>query len=726
MGISLYPPVIPNALTAMYKIVQNDEEGVALAIPFSLNRAVSATQVNGFKAIIKTSFTNKTLCSATITDVNIVEKAINAGIINFFLTENIAVLVEGQYYKVQLAFINDGTEGIYSSVATIKYTTLPEVAIQGDLSTAETNIFSYTYQGNFDNSNDPSENRDQYRFDLLLNDKIAFTSGWLFKDQYKENDEYTFTDIQENEVYKLRYGVKTINGVEVYSELYPVVKYEVVPSELAAASLRAANNFDNGYIELSLDISEEDRETIDAVDGMFRLLRKSSLEDLWTEVGRIRFDGVNGDTEERKCKPSSWTFQDFLIEQGMSYIYALQQYNDHNVYSVKMLAPEVEADFEDSFLYDGTRQLKLKFNPKVSSYKIDRQEQKLETIGSQYPFFVRNSKIAYHEFPLSGLCSYWMDEEELFMTDEELGLMKEDDTRSKTEEGPTADFSGRRGRTLTLQGYNFAAERKFKNTVLEWLGNGKPKFFKSPAEGNFIIRVMNSSLSPEDKLSRMIHNFSATAYEAMEINQDNLLASGFIKEDDENFVGSGEVFNKIVKGLPITQEKFTRLEISTVPASWGNFSSVRLLPLQENIPNSIGVRLDVQHKVKIAPSLVQPVFGNQMAADNCYLEFQLNQSITPQTLLENYILNMANKNNTLNYFTSPYAYYRASDNKLIGVTTIARGFETSEGYAKTVNTIISIPMTTFKDQIQGSNIDGWGAGVILELNYDGYKLVYES
>jgi len=56
----------------------------------------------------------------------------------------------------------------------------------------------------------------------------------------------------------------------------------------------------------------------------------------------------------------------------MSYTYALQQYNDHNVYSVKMLSPLVEADFEDSFLYDGTRQLKLKFNPKVSSYKIDR------------------------------------------------------------------------------------------------------------------------------------------------------------------------------------------------------------------------------------------------------------------------------------------------------------------------------------------------------------------
>jgi hypothetical protein len=75
------------------------------------------------------------------------------------------------------------------------------------------------------------------------------------------------------------------------------MKYEVVPSELAAASLRAANNFDNGYIELSLSILPKDQETIDAVDGMFRLLRKSSSENLWTELTRIHFDGANGDTE---------------------------------------------------------------------------------------------------------------------------------------------------------------------------------------------------------------------------------------------------------------------------------------------------------------------------------------------------------------------------------------------------------------------------------------------
>jgi hypothetical protein len=58
------------------------------------------------------------------------------------------------------------------------------------------------------------------------------------------------------------------------------------------------------------------------------------------------------------------------------------------------------------FLYDGVRQLKVRFNPKVASFKVDIPEQKLETIGSKYPFIFRNGNVYYHEFPISGLISY--------------------------------------------------------------------------------------------------------------------------------------------------------------------------------------------------------------------------------------------------------------------------------------------------------------------------------
>jgi hypothetical protein len=66
--------------------------------------------------------------------------------------------------------------------------------------------------------------------------------------------------------------------------------------------------------------------------------------------------------------------------------------------------------------------------------------------------------------------------------------------------------------TTNLVDYNIYAERQFKMAVLQWLGNGEMKLFKSPAEGNYLVRLLNISLSPEDKVNRMLHTFSATAY----------------------------------------------------------------------------------------------------------------------------------------------------------------------------------------------------------------------
>jgi len=76
------------------------------------------------------------------------------------------------------------------------------------------------------------------------------------------------------------------------------------------------------------------------------------------------------------------------------------------------------------------------------------------------------------------------------------------------------------------------AERRFKLLLLDWLNNGEIKFFKSPAEGNYLVRLLNVSLSPEDKVGRMIHTFNCTAYEVEEINYNNLLDLGFITVDE--------------------------------------------------------------------------------------------------------------------------------------------------------------------------------------------------
>ena len=108
-------------------------------------------------------------------------------------------------------------------------------------------------------------------------------------------------------------------------------------------------------------------------------------------------------------------FRDFYIQQGKYYTYSLQQYNENGLYTNRKLSNLIYSDFEDIFLYDGTRQLKLRFNPQISSFKTQLAETRTETIGSKYPFFFRNARIAYKTFPISGLISMLSDDNELFI-----------------------------------------------------------------------------------------------------------------------------------------------------------------------------------------------------------------------------------------------------------------------------------------------------------------------
>jgi hypothetical protein len=71
-------------------------------------------------------------------------------------------------------------------------------------------------------------------------------------------------------------------------------------------------------------------------------------------------------------------------------------------------------------------------------------------------------------------------------------------------------------------------ERDFKLSVLEWLQNGELKMFKSPGEGNYIVRLLNISASPNDTLGRMIHTFTCTAYESLENSFVNLRDYGYL------------------------------------------------------------------------------------------------------------------------------------------------------------------------------------------------------
>ena len=58
---------------------------------------------------------------------------------------------------------------------------------------------------------------------------------------------------------------------------------------------------------------------------------------------------------------------------------------------------------------------------------------------------------------------------------------------------------------------------------MEFLIDGKPKLFKSPTEGNMILRLTDVNFTPNQSLSRLVYSFTASGNEIAEDNIKNHL-----------------------------------------------------------------------------------------------------------------------------------------------------------------------------------------------------------
>ena len=53
--------------------------------------------------------------------------------------------------------------------------------------------------------------------------------------------------------------------------------------------------------------------------------------------------------------------------------------------------------------------------------------------------------------------------------------------------------------------------------------------FRSPGEGNYIVRLLNATMAPVDPTGRMLHTFTCSAYEIAESSYENLDKYNFIQ-----------------------------------------------------------------------------------------------------------------------------------------------------------------------------------------------------
>lgn len=555
----LYPPYVESKIPAMaYDLSTN--ESLILRVPFQLNKAVGRAEFNKVSIIIKTVSTG-TIKDDGITTSDIIYDTNTRAYYALFVLDKTKYDI-GQYYKVQIAFISiDNIIGYYSSVAIVKCTSKPDVVIDG--LTQSQNLSQYSYTGIYKQTNllinDVTQSRDAsekvYSYCFTIYDfetgEVFDTSGIQLHnasyDTEKDQSSDTWTSMKTlltDHVYQIQYQVITLNNMTAASGRYNIMVTDTVDLSLNT-ELRATLYEEDAYINLHLTPIKHDQKLL---SGNFVLVRASNKDNFenWVEV--YRFNMVNN-------YPEAHLWDDYTIQQGYQYKYAIQAYNDAGLYSNRLEATyflceqdednyvttnNLIVEFEDAYLFDGERQLRIRYNPKVSSFKSTILESKMDTLGGKYPFIFRNGNVEYKEFPISGLISATMDINGKFLP----AAKGVDKVRTKTAAGAeTIDVLD-----TSLSRDNFRKEREFKLEVLSWLTNGKPKLFRSPGEGNYIVRTMNASMTPNDTLSRMLHTFNCTAYEIAEYNFDNLKKYGFMNSSD----------------LAYKEMKFNMLKLNTI------------------------------------------------------------------------------------------------------------------------------------------------------------------
>lgn len=573
MASKLFPPLLEASIPAFY--------GTMVHIPFKHNPLVSQAEFTGFKVQVKkisgelvgtydgsaSENGSVIVCSINYEDIN---PSYSAGM----TIEEIKKIILPNWYKFSVAY-NGEQIGYYSTAAVGRF--LGPVPPEVKLTVQATNC-----KATYSHPEDYAEKAYSYRFILKrlgidnYIERIVEDTGIQIHNINEDTKADESTDIftfryfippDDYASYELSYSMTTINGYKIEKTI-PIDQSTL--SGVALPSIQEKNMFeieaicnrDNACVELWAYPNTG----LDSITGWFKVWRTSSKDDFFRMSLISTFSLVNAKTYLDDKQIKLLLTVDKTVEAGYYYNYFIQQYNQYGVVSQIVSTMKdgktVYVSYDDSFLWDGERQLRIKFNPKVSSFKANILQSKTETIGSKYPFITRNGIVNYKEFPISGLISLLMDENELFMTEEEkerLGVLPENTFRPCTpSDGSISaedkDWSLRRHLHKNLEretpqnlvDININGEKDFKLAILDFLNSNKPKLFRSATEGMYVVYTMNSSLTPNDTLGRMLHTFNCTAYECESIEDFcNRYVNNNIKcyTDRDNFVNVTDLTN---------------------------------------------------------------------------------------------------------------------------------------------------------------------------------------
>lgn len=266
------------------------------------------------------------------------------------------------------------------------------------------NIFSYDFkQRIFENGNN---------YEIIINFKTL--SGYSSISQYVYN-----ISIEDPNIEQVPFYFQTFPSSETGDIKIRIFGGQNLKQNFLIQRSSSDNNF-SSWENLAIVQFQSDK-----MDGTIQSVKIQYA----TKMDLIATDGQTAAPESDVINLFMYEWADKTIKSGIFYKYAVApiyktMISNNNTQMIEQIlnsksfitgtfkqnSKPYTCIFEDMFLTgNGGQNLRIKYNPSISNFKYNIQENIQTTLGSKYPFINRNGKQKYRSFSIGGLITMFMD-----------------------------------------------------------------------------------------------------------------------------------------------------------------------------------------------------------------------------------------------------------------------------------------------------------------------------
>lgn len=289
----------------------------------------------------------------------------------------------------------------------------------------------------------------------------------------------------------------------------------------------SALNLNAGEISLPMLGGQPDKSRIISEIAVLRSALGTNLLE-WEEVTRIRASSMK-----------QAIYYDYFVENGNYYRYAIQPILANRTKDVITSFYDTVTTMEGFWML-GQDDLQFSFiyNGNIAEITHVGKDEIVETIASQYPYIVKSSDIDYRRFEFTGMFTHHQDVHGHFVA----GTYTE--AVSPLPTLPINYVEIKYGDEMLLNCQNdleeeqdgMVMQRLWREKILKWMKNGKPKILKSEAEGNILVHIYNPVVRPIKTVYGLVQEFSCQMVEIGPVNEETIkkfkLRKEILNKDD--------------------------------------------------------------------------------------------------------------------------------------------------------------------------------------------------